>query len=422
MASLETTASRPTRWAANLLAAFAVPGFRWLWASHHLYSISLMMGRLALGWLVLTLTSSPFLVGLAAGLEGVGKVGFGLFAGALVDRWNRRTLFVTGLLINGGLGLALGVLLFLGRLALWHVLVAALMQGAVDSLLASASNTMLYDLVGRARVVNGSAAKLLSFNLARITGSAVAGALIDRAGMAACFLVLGGLACVAALPALRIRSTFTRSGKAEPFVRAIQGGLRYAWQNAPVRQLLGLSMIVEMFGFAHYTMVPVIARDVLHVGAAELGWLSSVAGLGALVGTVIVASLGDFKHKGALLMAVTASAGVGLVAFAFSPWYAVSLALSTLVGGVLVAYDVLMHALFQLIASDAVRGRVFSLYVLTFGFHPLGGFLAGSVATLAGAPVAVGLGGAVLVAYCLSALRRVREIRPTAEAAAPAGD
>jgi predicted MFS family arabinose efflux permease len=178
-----------------------------------------------------------------------------------------------------------------------------------------------------------------------------------------------------------------------------------------------------MFGFAHYTMVPVIARDVLRVGAAELGWLSSVAGLGALVGTVVIASLGDFKHKGTLLMAVTASAGVGLVAFAFSPWYAVSLALSTLIGGVLVAYDVLMHALFQLIASDAVRGRVFSLYVLTFGFHPLGGFLAGSVATLAGAPVAVGLGGAVLVVYCLGALRRVREIRPTAaDAAAPAGD
>jgi hypothetical protein len=83
---------------------------------------------------------------------------------------------------------------------------------------------------------------------------------------------------------------------------------------------------------------------------------------------------------------------------------------------------VLMHALFQLITTDAVRGRVFSLYVLTFGFHPLGGFLAGAVASVAGAPVAVGLGGSLILAYSLRAVRGLRAIRPTAETVGSAGD
>jgi predicted MFS family arabinose efflux permease len=281
---------------------------------------------------------------------------------------------------------------------------------------------MLYQIVGRARVVNGSAAKLLSFNLARVSGSALAGLAIDRVGLDLCFFLVGGLACVATLPALFIRGQFSSQAAREPFVRSMRAGLHYAWGHAPVRQLLMLSVIVEMFGFAHYTMVPVIARDVLRVGATELGWLSSVAGIGAVMGTVGIAALGDFKNKGGVLMGVTASAGVGLLAFALSPWYALSLGLSLLVGAALTSYDVLMHALFQLISSDAVRGRVFSLYVLTFGFHPLGGFLAGTLATFASAPVAVGLGGAVIVAYCLKALSTVRQIQPSAAEAAMPGD
>src|SRR5688572_12651219 len=222
--SSELPASPVPHFVPRLLSAFAVPGFRWLWASHHLYSISLMMSRLALGWLVLTLTGSAYYVGLAAGLEGVGKVGFGFFAGALVDRLNKRTLFIVSMLVNGLVALALGVLLLTGWLALWHVLVAATIQGAVDSLLASASNTMLYQIVGRARVVNGSAAKLLSFNLARITGSAVAGLVIEHWSLGLCYLLVAGLAVVAAVVGLFIRGEFRASAAVEPIFRAIKDG------------------------------------------------------------------------------------------------------------------------------------------------------------------------------------------------------
>ena len=399
----------------RLVDAFRVPAFRWLWSSHNLYCNSLLMGRLAMGWLTLTLTDSAFLVGLAAGLEGVGKVGFGLFAGVIVDRMNKRTVLMVAQVKSGLAWLALRTLLVIEQIAVWHILLVALVQGAADALAGSSANTMVYQVVGRARVMNASAGTLLSFNLARISGSALAGWLIVRWGMGACCLAVGAIACLAVLPALGIRGQFNSTAAREPFWTSLTDGLRFAWRSGSVRRLLMLSIMVEMFGFAHYVMVPVIARDVLRVGAAELGVLSAAAGVGALFAIVAVAALGDFKNKGGLLMWVTGSAGLLLIAFGFTPWYWLSLALATLLGAMLTAYDVLMHVLFQLLSSDAVRGRVFSIYVLTFGFHPLGGVLAGSLAALAGAPVAVALGGGLIAAYALWAVRSLREIRPMAD-------
>jgi MFS family permease len=406
-----------------MLAAFEAPAFRWLWLSHHLYSISLMMGRLALGWLVLTQTDSAFWVGMAGGLEGVGKVGFGLLAGALVDRWDRRSAMMLSQALSGLAALALGALIVAGRVALWHILLAALVQGAADALNASASNALLFQIVGRGRMINASAATLFSFNLARITGSAAAGALIARWDTGICYLALGAVACAALAPAAFFPGRFKASVTAEPLLRAMLGGLRHAWTQRPLRHLLSLSVVMEGFGFAHFAMVPVIARDVLGVGAAELGWLSSAGGLGALAGALLLAWLGDYPYKGRLLLSAAGASAAGLIAFAFSRWYGLSVALAVFLGASLVAYDVLMHALFQLLAGDEMRGRVFSLYVLTFGFASLGGLLMGTLASLAGAPLAVGLGGGVIGLFLLGRLRPLGELRPMAEEAVqPASD
>jgi MFS family permease len=325
--------------------------------------------------------------------------------------------------LSGLAALALGALIVTGRVALWHILLAALVQGVADALNASASNALLYQLVGRGRMINASASTLFSFNLARITGSAAAGALIARWDTGVCYLALGGVACAALAPALLVTGKFRATVPAEPLLRAMLAGLQYAWDHRRVRQLLSLSVVMECFGFAHFTMVPVIARDVLGVGVAELGWLSSAGGLGALAGALLVAWLGDYPHKGRLLLAMAGASAAGLLAFAFSRWYGLSVALSVFLGASLVAYDVLMHTLFQLLAHDAVRGRVFSLYVLTFGFASLGGLLMGTLASLASAPLAVAMGGGVIGLVLISRLKSLADLRPMAEEAAqPARD
>ncbi|MBI3362058.1 MAG: MFS transporter [Chloroflexi bacterium] len=186
-----------------------------------------------------------------------------------------------------------------------------------------------------------------------------------------------------------------------------------------MRRLLTLSPMVEMFGFSFYVMLPVVARDVLQVGASGLGYLSSAAGVGATVAALAVAGLGDYKNKGGLLSFAVVGASLSLILFALSRWYVVSLFVVTLAGGTLVIYDVLMQTLFQLLSSDEMRGRVFGLYALTFGFTPLGGFVAGTLATALGAPLTIGVGASVVLAYALGSLKPIAGIRPMGDQAAP---
>jgi MFS family permease len=404
---------------ARLFTAFEVHAFRWLWSSQFLYVISLVMSRLALGWLVLDITNSALWVGIATGVEGAGKIIWGFAAGVLVDRLDKRALLVIGQLIFGVVGLIMGTLILFHQVALWNVLIVAFLLGAADTTLVPAANAITYQVVGRERVMNASAVNMIGFNLARTLGAALAGILIARSGLGACYLALGGLACLGALPMFGIRGNFHSTTLHAPFWRALRAGLRYAWHDGALRRMLGLSMIVEAFGFSHYTMISVIARDVLKVGAEGYGYLSSAGGIGASLGTLALASLGDVKQKGRLMWAVTTSAGVGIILFALSHSYSLSLLVALINGAMLASYDALMQAMVQLLTPDAMRGRVLSLYVLTFGFTSVGGTVAGLIASAAGAPVAISLGGGVIVAYLLWITNTMGHLRPVAESVPP---
>ena len=172
---------------------------------------------------------------------------------------------------------------------------------------------------------------------------------------------------------------------------------------------------MEGLGFSHFVMMPVMARDVLEVGATGLGYLSAASGAGAMLSTIAVAGLGDFRNKSGLLVAMAACSGLILVLFAFSPWFVVSLIAVAAVGASLMAYDVTMGTMLQILATDALRGRVLGLYGLTFGFTPVGGFVAGTIATIASAPVALGLFGVSIVAYVARMARPILRLRPTQE-------
>jgi MFS family permease len=169
-------------------------------------------------------------------------------------------------------------------------------------------------------------------------------------------------------------------------------------------------------------MLPVMARDVLRVGASGLGLLSSLGGIGAVLSTLGIASLGDYRRKGSLLVATVASSGGFLLLFGLSHWYVVSLVLVFFVGAALAAYDVTIKAIFLLVASDQVRGRVQSLYTLTYGFMSLGGFAAGSVAAAVGAPVAISASGGIILAFTVRYLRSITEPRPLSDGIVPVGD
>jgi predicted MFS family arabinose efflux permease len=396
----------------RLAAALESPALRRLWASTLLSSAGWWINRLAIGWLVLELTNSPFWVGLVASLEGAGLVAFGVFAGIVVDRIDRRKALMAAYVASGVLTVLVGLLALAGRIALWHLVAVVLLRGAMLSLQATAYNTVLYGIAGPQGVMNANAFKMLCFNLTRIAGSALAGAIIAAAGVGPSYLIAGLAMCAAALPLSGIPGSSAALAAPQAFWQAARSGIAYVWRSGPLRTLLLLSVTVETFAFTYQSMIPVIARDVLRVGPIGLGWLSAAGGVGAAAGTLLTLWLSDTRRKADWLLVGAGLSGLSLVLFGLSPWYALSLVLVACVGLALMIYDVLMNTLFHLLTSDDVRGRVMSVYTLTYGLNAVGGALSGMVASAAGAPVAVALTGGLVLAYLAPTFGRIRRVRP----------
>ena len=398
----------------RLFLAFEVVEFRWFWSSILFSSMSMGIRMLAQGWLVLEITDSPFWVGAVAGLQGLGLVGFGAFGGTIVDRFDKRKVLATVHLIGGGMAFLTGALVITGYVELWHMLIISLIQGLLMATQLPASNSLAYQIVGPQRLLNAMATRLMAMNISRIIGSLIAGALITKYGVGSSYLFAASGSLVGLGLLWLVKGNFQASSQQEPFLQATSQGLKYIWGAINIRGLLLLSLFMEAFGFSHLVMMPVMARDVLNVGATGLGYLSAASGIGSTLSTLAVASLGDFKSKGALLTVTAFCAGVSLVLFAFSPWFAVSLVVVALAGGSLMAYDVTMGTMLQLISHSEMRGRVMGVYGLTFGFTPVGGFLAGSVATILSAPIAVAAGGIIITVYIASMFRFIARINPRA--------
>lgn len=383
----------------RVMLAFQLPAFRWLWFGSNFGFMSMMASDLTLGWLVLELTNSPFWVGVVAAFRGVAQVMFSLFAGVVLDRYDKRRVLLLVQMGNMLLPLGLGVLLLNERVLLWHLLLASVVQGGLTAVRAPAFNTMTYQLVGASRILNASAALGLGFNLALVIGSAITGVLVEQYGEASglFFAAIAGTAGI--LSILLVHGSFTAATRSESLLQAAAAGVRYASGNRDLLRLLVLSLCIETFGFSHHVMLPVIARDVLGLGAAGLGALSSARGVGAMLSNVGVAALGDYEDKGKLLVATVISSGFFLVLFGLSHWYGLSLLLIFAAGAALAAYDAAMKAMVLLAADDDWRGRVQSLYTLTFGFVSIGGFVAGTIATAVSVSFALVMNGTIILAF-----------------------
>ncbi|MCZ6789313.1 MAG: MFS transporter [Chloroflexi bacterium] len=407
----------------RLFLAFGSRPYRWLWANSVLASLGRMTEMLVQGWLVLLVTDSVFWVGASAGLRGVGTVGFGLIGGVIVDRMDRRKVLLVTQLLGAGVALLVALLVVTDTVKLWHLLLVAVLQGMMMAVAMPARNALTFDIVGKERLVNALALNMMALNITRSVGALIAGVMIDSVGVGRVYYMISGSLALASVVLVFMEGDYPPTGAREPVWRNAREGVVHVWNNRPVRSLLSLSLLVEGFAFSFHVMLPVMARDVLHVGGTGFGVLASVGGIGALASTAVVAYMGDFRSIGRMVVMTAGGFGLFLVLFALSPAlpssFAVALVALLLVGAMSMAYDTTMGALLQLLVPDAVRGRVMGLYVLTFGFTPLGGFVAGAIASVVGAPIAVGLGGGVVVGYVIGRVRPMSRIR---EAEVPVGE
>ncbi len=406
----------------RLLTSFSLPTYRWVWASTLFFFMTRITTILMQGWLVLQLTDSPFWVGLTAVVQGVGQFAFSIFSGVLIDRLDRRRVVIVVDGIGGMVALTIALLALTEQIALWHVIGASFMQGVYLSFRWPATSTIVYAVVGPQRMLNASASQMLGFNIARVLGSTIVGGLIAAWGVSAGYFFAAACSFSAAILMLMVHGSFISRDILEPFWQATQAGINYTRTNKSIWYLLGLSVVVEMFGYSHLFLLPLIARDMLEVGATGLGFLSAAGGIGALLSTVIVGSLGDYQNKGVLLISSTVLGGLFLVFFAFSPWYMLSLALITIVGATLMAYDVTLQTLLLLLSNDAMRGRVQGLFVFTISSNSFGALILGGVASVASTSFALAMGGGIIVAAVLYMLSTLARLKPIGNEAAVTAD
>lgn len=402
--------------------------FALYWVGQVVSQTGSLVEMTATTYLLYAITSSPVLLGIGGLIRAVPILAFALFGGALADRIDRKRLL---LLLNGSqavTSMILGVLVLTGAIQYWHIYVIGFVNSSLAAFEAPARNSYYPSLIPRSEFQNAVTLSATIFRLSSLIGPAVAGVLIAAVSPSSPFFVnaVSYFGLIFAL--LAIRTQPVRSVGPEPSLRSsVVGGLRYAMRNPVLPLILSTEAVLSIFGH-NAALITIFARDVLRVGPEGLGLLLSAIGAGAILGTFGLVAIGEIRAKGALMIAAGVAYALALLAFAFSTSFALSIGLLFLVGLADSGWGAMRNTIAQLVASDAYRGRVFSMITFTSrGLTNLSQLETGGVIAAFGPPVAAAINAVIVGTAVLGiALRSPRLRRFTsaahidvAEAAAP---
>ena len=364
-----------------------------------LNSVGMMGEVVVLGWLTLTLTNSPFMVGVAMGTRMLPLFFVGVLAGALADRFPRRRLLM---LTSGGQALTagtLGALTVLGVVDLGSVLLLTFGAGVLRGVEHAARQSYTHDVVGAGALMNGLAILGVAMRSGWLLGSLGVGAVIAHLGTGfAYFAVAAGFAggALALLPA-SVPVPVSSAG-AGSLWRSSMDFLVAVRRDRTLLVLMMLTAGAEVLGFAHQALLPSLARDVLHIGPEGLGALNAARSVGGILG-LAAASLRGAPGGGALFVSVLVIFGASLIVLGAAP-YLVGLVgvlvVLTVVNAAGALADLLAQSLLQLSVPHHLRGRAGGAWVVAIGLAPLGQLQIGALASLFGVSIALGTSGLAL--------------------------
>lgn len=398
-ATAEATSRRP-----STFSALRHRNFRLWFIGQTLSLVGTWMQSVAQGWLVFQLTGSEFALGAISFIGTLPTLFLMLPAGALADRIPRKGVLLVTQTVMMLLAFILATLAATKTLQIWHIGVLAACLGIANSFDAPARQAMAVEMVeDRADLTNAIALNSMIFNLARVVGPAIGGAVLAAVGAAWCF-ALNGLSFVAVLVALLLMKLpqMRQEVRTDPLTLQVAEGVKYVWRTPVIRTATAIVAISSLFGFSYAVLLPAFAVDVLHVGEAGLGALNTAVGIGALFGSLIVASMTQVRRKGLLLTAGSILFPAALFIFAFSHSFWLSLAALCVIGVAFVAQNALSNTVIQTVVPDKLRGRVMAVYMLMFfGTTPFGSLQAGSIAQAFGLPAGVAVGAGLTLAFAL---------------------
>ena len=368
------------------------PAFLRLWLAGGVTGVLRWLELLAVSVYVLQTTGSPFLVALMMFLRMAPMFLFGIPAGALADRYDRKHLLIIGLLVLAGTAAALALVAFLDRIALWQIALGTFLNGMFWASEFPVRRIMLGEIAGALRLSRAMALESATSNATRMVGPALGGVLIATIGLYGVY-ALGAvlyLACVVLVLPISYRGS--GSGIVGASLLTMLGeGWRFARAQRLIVGTLAVTVIVNLWGFAYVTMVPVIGEQVLGLSPILIGVLMSTEGLGAVIGALLVAR---YDHPAQYTRIYTGSSAaflLGVLAFALSTWFPLSLVLILICGIGIAGFAVMQTTIVFLAAPAPVRSRVMGIVTVAIGAGPIGMLYVGVLADWLGAPAAVAL-------------------------------
>ena len=399
-------------------ASLRIPAYRRYFSAMFLYFGAMQMTVLARPWLAFDLSAdesgqrSALVLGLTVAANTAPSLVLSPWAGALADRMSKRTMLMVAGALMAAFALATAAGLAMDAFSWWHVTILGVFQGVVMTFITPTRRAIISELVDREHLLNAVALHTVQQNINRTMMPALAGFVIALAGAEWAYVV------IAAFYVIAVTALFTvpvpRAAASAPSRRTMSGavgdGFRYGARDPVIRTLLLIGLVGAVFGQPIQHLLPLF-QDVLGIGPGRLGVMFTFFGIGSLMGSTTAASVGDFRHKGLLLMGFFIVLGVSIVAFALSSYYLLSLAILVPVG---VGHSgrVAVHvATLQTYSAPEMRGRVMALNAMQGGVMPFSVLGITALADTLNPQIALAATGSVILVYGLGELVFSKRLR-----------
>jgi MFS family permease len=404
----------PAKKKLSLARALRHRNYRLFFAGQSLSLIGTWLTRVATSWLVYRLTGSTIALGVVGFASQIPTFVVAPLAGVWVDRWNRHRVLVVTQVLAMLQSAALAVLALTGSIGVTSVVLLSLCQGVINAFDVPARQSFVIEMVtDREDLPNAIALNSSMVNAARLLGPSIGGILIALVGEGYCFAIdaLSYLFVIASLLAMSIPAA-RRAPPATRVLAELREGFRYAAGFAPIRNVLLLLALVSFMGMPYTVLMPAVAARTLGGGAHTLGFLMAAGGIGALIGTLYLASRKSVVGLGRVIVVASAAFGLGLIAFAFSRSFWLSVAILIPTGLGMMLQMAASNTVIQTVVDEDKRGRVMSFFTMAFfGTVPFGSLFAGVMADRFGAADTIAVGGAACVVGSLLFLRKLPEVR-----------
>lgn len=381
--------------------AFNYPGFRIFWIGQLIAVLGMWIQSVAITWLVYKLSGSPFQLGLTAFAQQISFLLLSPFAGLIADRFDRRKVLIaiqTSSLVQA---LVLAALTYTGHAQVWQIVALAFWLGSMLALESPTRQAFLLGIItDRSDLPNAIALQSMIMNTSRFLGPSIAGVILATSGETACFVIAAcaTLAIITAYLVIRVDRPAVRPTKAHWLTDLIEG-FRYAYGSRVSRQLLFMLTALALCTSPWQTLLPIFAAESFQGDSRTFGFLIGAVGLGAMAGTVYLASRLSVRGLGQLIRFTTVVTAVAMIGFSFANALWQAIVILVVFGASLILTVAASNSIIQTIVDEHMRGRLVAIYVMSFlGMAPIGNFIGGTIAELIGAHQTFLVNGLVLLA------------------------